>query len=411
VKKEIEAFRENASGNLRSLCGRLVKGTFKFAPAKGLPIPKTDKNGKKSKSQFRPIVLADVESRIVQRAILDVLLTIPDLQKYIHTPHSFGGVRKVSEDGLAAVPAAIKEVLTSIGNGSKFIATADISAFFTRISKAAVTKIIADAVRDEQFMQLFERAIQVELSNMAQLREKADAFPMSDIGVAQGNCLSPLLGNIILYEFDRQMNGGDCRCIRYIDDFIILAPTCETAQECMTISASILSSLKMNLSKEKSSKEPVPITAAFEFLGIEFNNGLLRPSAKARAKYLDSLRSIFEESAKAIREFSPGKPFVSSNSLVATLKRVDGLSQGWAKHYRFCNDKNMFEVVDSKISKMIGAFIGNYSAAIENLDAQERRILLGVGRLSDLEFKPFEWPKSNVIERRTLDITQSFSVA
>jgi RNA-directed DNA polymerase len=155
VKKEIEAFRENASRNLRSLCTRITRKTFKFPPAKGIPIAKTGKDGKKNSAKLRPIVLASVESRIVQRAILDVLLEIPELRKYVHTPHSFGGIRKATEDGLAAVPAAIKEILNSIGNGQKFIASADISSFFTRISKSEVTEIVATAARDEQFMDIF----------------------------------------------------------------------------------------------------------------------------------------------------------------------------------------------------------------------------------------------------------------
>ena len=396
VKKEIEAFRENASRNLKSLCTRLVKGTFKFPAATGIPIAKIDKDGKKNKARFRPIVLANVESRIVQRAILDVLLGIPELQKYIHTPHSFGGIRKLSEDGLAAVPAAIKHVLVSIEQGARFVAFADITSFFTRIPKSLVTDIVAKAAQDDQFMGLFRKAIHVELSNMAELREKADAFPIGDIGVAQGNSLSPLLGNIILFEFDRQMNAGDCRCIRYIDDFIILAPTRAAAGARMRKSISILATHKMELSKEKSSKEPLPITASFEFLGIELNNGLIRPTSKAQLKHLNSLKKIFDESAKAIREHKPGARFERSKSLTFTLRRVDGMCQGWVKHYRFCNDRNIFENLDKRISEMIGSFIGNYLSAIKRAGEDERRSLLGVAKLTEIDFKPFDWPKSAI---------------
>ena len=326
VKKEIEAFRENASRNLKSLCTRLTRGTFKFPPAKGIPIAKTGKDGKKNKAKIRPIVLASVESRIVQRAILDVLLGIPDLQKYVLTPHSFGGIRKSTEDELAAVPAAIKEVLNSIGRGHKFVASADISSFFTRIPKGDVTEIVAKAVNDELFMDLFREAIHVELSNMAELREKSGEFPIGDIGVAQGNSLSPLLGNIILFEFDRQMNAGDCRCIRYIDDFIILAPTRAAALARMKRSVLLLAIHKMELSKEKSSKEPQPINRSFEFLGIELSNGLIRPASKAQSKHLNSLKMVFEESTKSLREYRAGAEFKKTNSLVATLRRVDGIS-------------------------------------------------------------------------------------
>jgi RNA-directed DNA polymerase len=410
VKKEIEAFRENASRNLKSLCTRLVKGTFKFPPAKGVPITKTDKDGKKNKAKFRPIVLASVESRIVQRAILDTLLGVPELHKYIHTPHSFGGIRKVSDDGLAAVPAAIKDVLVSIGQGAKFVSSADITSFFTRIPKSVVTDIVANAVQDDQFMSLFRKAINVELSNMAELREKANAFPIGDIGVAQGNSLSPLLGNIILFDFDRQMNACDCRCIRYVDDFTILAPTRAAASARMRKSVSILAAQKMELSKEKSSKEPLPITAGFEFLGIELNNGLIRPTSKAQLKHLNSLKVIFDESSKAIREHRPGAKFERSNSLTATLRRVDGMCQGWAKHYRFCNDMNAFENLDKKISEMIGSFVGNYSAAIKRVGGDERRTLLGVGKLAEIEFKPFDWPKSAVKAVTGQDAQSSLSL-
>jgi hypothetical protein len=70
------------------------------------------------------------------------------------------------------------------------------------------------------------------------------------------------------------------------------------------------------------------------------------------------------------------------------------MCQGWAKHYRFCNDKEVFEALDKKISEMIGSFIGNYSNAIKKLVYEERRALLGVGKMTEIDFKPFAWPKS-----------------
>lgn len=394
VKREIEVFHENASRNIKSLCSRLVRGTFRFLPAKGVPIGKIGRDGKRSKSKFRPIVLASVESRIVQRAILDVLLEIPALQQYVNTQHSFGGIRKSSEGGLAAVPAAIKAVLQSVENGATFVVAADIASFFTRIPKGVVTKIVADAVQDDQLLSLFREAIHVELSNMAELKQKSSAFPIGDIGVAQGNSLSPLLGNIILFDFDRQMNEGDCRCIRYIDDFIVLAPTRAAAVAQLKRSRRILNDHGMTLSAEKSSTEPVPISEKFEFLGIELNNGFIRPASRAREKHLNLLTSIFDASSRAIREHRPGRTFDRQNSLTATLRRVDGICQGWAKHYWFCNDTGMFKSIDEKISRMIGDFIGNYTNAIKNTGYEERRILLGVAKVAEIDFRPFRWPQS-----------------
>jgi retron-type reverse transcriptase len=400
VKKEIEQFREDAPGKLRSLSSKLSGGSFIFPPAKGIPIPKKDARGRIDRSKFRPIVLASVESRIVQRSILDALLTVPDLQKYVRTTYSFGGIKKQAESELAAVPAAIKAVLRSIEAGALYVMCADISKFFTRIPKSVVEKIVAGAVSDEEFMRLFRSAISVELSNMVELRERADAFPIYDIGVAQGNSLSPLLGNILLYHFDAAMNEGDCRCIRYIDDIIILAPSRRAAQSRFRLAERILAKYDMSFGSEKSSTKAVSVEERFEFLGIELANGLIRPAPKAQSKLLENVAGKFDESRRNFRSIRDNKKAEKSKSLVSTLRRVDGIIQGWGKHYRFCNDVVAMKNLDSKISVMIREYIGEYARALESASDYKRRALLGVELLTEIERKPFVWPKNQGIEMR-----------
>lgn len=391
VKKEVEGFREEASRKLRSLSGRLSHRSFVFPAAKGIPIPKA-KGAEGKTAQFRPIVLASIESRIVQRSILNVLLDIPHLQKYVHTPYSFGGIRRESEDNLAAVPAAIDAVLRCIGNGARFVVCVDIAKFFTRIQKSTVSSIVADVVRDEEFMQLFKDAITVELSNLAELREKADAFPIHDIGVAQGNSLSPLLGNILLYDFDREMNEGDCNSIRYIDDVSILAPTKKAAQARLRKAEKILQRYGISFGAEKSHSEPVHVTSSFEFLGIELNNGFIRPCSKAQRKFLASLEDNFEESKKAFFAIRRGESIKKEHSLIATLRRADGIIHGWGKHYFFCNDSIVMGNLDARISEMIRSYLGAHSGMIAAAGPTARRGAIGIDMLAELEREPFQWP-------------------
>jgi RNA-directed DNA polymerase len=168
-RDEIAAFEANLTTNLRPISRELQQNKFVFPPARGIKIP-TDTADRAS---FRPLVVAKVESRMVQRAIHDVLVSVPAIQKFVHTPYSFGGIKKKKDDDLAAVPAAIKAILGAIGEGSRFVVRSDISKFFTRIPKSQVTEIVAKAVNDPEFVDLFTRAIAVELENMAQLREQA----------------------------------------------------------------------------------------------------------------------------------------------------------------------------------------------------------------------------------------------
>src|ERR1019366_1511991 len=348
TKKEIGAFEANLSTNLQRLSRQLQQNKFVFPPARGVKIPKD----KKDKSNFRPLVVTKVESRIVQRAVHDVLVSVPAIQKFVHTPYSFGGIKKKKDDDMAAVPAAIKAVLDAIGSGCKFVIRSDIAKFFTRIPKSSVTVIVAKAVNDQEFVDLFVRAITVELENMSQLREQANAFPIEDIGVAQGNSLSPLLGNLILYEFDLELNKRpDVRCIRYIDDFIILAPSKEIAENTFAKAQHMLQNLGMSISPDKTQRAATE--DVFEFLGIELANGFIRPCKKAQERVLASIESTLAESREAFREHRKTKKLTNALSLLESLGRVRGVMQGWGKHYRFCNDTKCFEHLDQRVLTLI----------------------------------------------------------
>lgn len=392
VRAEIETFREDVSGNLEHLYRRLLRGSFKFEPAKGIAIPKGNPVAGK-RADIRPIVLATVEARIVQRSILNVLTDLPQFAHYVDNPSSFGGMRKSERRSLSAVPAAIESALQSIGDGAQFVVCADISGFFTRISKSKVSALIAEGVGDHEFMEFFESAIHVELANLAQLREHALKFPIEDLGVAQGNSLSPFLGNILLHDFDQAMNSGDCACKRYIDDFIILAPSSAAAAARLRMAKRLLAEHDMELSPGKSHTSPIDVRQnAFEFLGIELVNGLLRPARKAQEKLLANVGAEIDKSAKKFDAYRRDGHLERDLSLVATLRRVDGMVHGWGKYYRFCNDERCFARIDERIDELLASYIGRYASARERGPESGKRALLGVQQLGRIERQPLSWP-------------------
>jgi retron-type reverse transcriptase len=400
VRAELALFAEDAPGNLRRLQYQLARSKFKFTAAKGVPIPKFDAEGRRTE-KVRPIVLAPVASRIVQRAVLNVLLTVPALGPFVRTPYSFGGLRRERPEGKdapsrgaapSAVPAAIKAALHEMSQGGSYCASADIRAFFTRIPKSAVRAIVSEAVGDPEFLAFFDDAIRVELANMAALREKADLFPIEDIGVAQGNSLSPLLGNIILSDFDKQMNDGDCACIRYIDDFLILAPTERAANARLKKARDLLLRLGMDLSPEKSSVGARPVEEGFEFLGIQVCPGLIRPSSEAQRRLLTKIDGILEEGKRALAGFRKGQPLDRSKSFLAVLKRLDGTVDGWGKHYWFCNDGQTFAALDQKIWQCVREYLGCYTEIRAAVAEDVRPQALGIAQLRVTERQPFTYP-------------------
>lgn len=388
TKNEVAAFEAKSDTNLKRLSAELQKGAFVFPPAKGIKVPKD----KGSKSSFRPLVVAKVEARIVQRVIHDVLVTVPEIERFIRTPYSFGGIKK-KDDELTAVPAAVQAVLEAIGNGAKFMVKSDITGFFTKIPKSSAIKIVSEAVDDAEFVALFSKAITIELENMAQLRGSAKMFPIEDIGVAQGNSLSPLLGNILLYEFDRELNkDSDVRCIRYIDDFIILGPSQHIMQNKYSKALHLLRQFDMNTSHAKTKESRAD--QVFNFLGIEFANGFLRPAVGSRAKMIDSVDKALLESITAFRQSRDTKVLNRSMSLLRTLDKVNGIMQGWAKHYRFCNDGECLRQIDNMISDRIGKYLSMYRDERSKSDDVMRWKLLGIEATAQVERFPFSWPKS-----------------
>jgi len=380
---------------------KLSRGLFDFGLARGAPIYKLDSKGART-GKIRPIVIASLEARIVQRALLNVLIEIPELKPFVNTPYSFGGLRKQKQTDSddepmhSAVPAAIQAVLDHIASGQCWVATADIAAFFTKISKSTVTDIVRSHVKDEALMELLIDAIQVELENLADLRSLTDQFPIEDIGVAQGNSLSPLLGNILLADFDQEMNQGDCACIRYIDDFIILAPSKKAAEARLKKAAKLLEQFGMELAVDKTSNCATPITDGFEFLGIEISPGLVRPASKARTKFISSVSAALEASKSAMRGLRNGKVLDHKLAAIATLKRVDGIVDGWGKHYWFCNDRQIFASLDDRVRSLIASYLGFYSSERAALPPEMQHIPLGMSSLSGQRRVPFAYPKKQV---------------
>jgi retron-type reverse transcriptase len=89
TRDEVARFDADEGHNLRVLQKQLAAGKFKFAPQKGVAKKKPNSNKR------RPLVLAPVENRVVQRAILEVLQAkVPKVREVLDTPTSIGGVPK-----------------------------------------------------------------------------------------------------------------------------------------------------------------------------------------------------------------------------------------------------------------------------------------------------------------------------
>lgn len=388
-RRAVLEFDRHADTGLRRIQDELREGRFEFEPCEWHAVPKRS-------AGHRPIVIAPVPSRIVQRALLDVLVDQPGLAPVLEVRTSFGAVKR------RGVPEAIHAAWQAIRAGAKFFVRSDIASFFVNIQRPRALAELHRVVPDAQFMDILDRATAVELEDLARLESSGHRhlFPTYELGVAQGCALSPLLGNVLLYNFDVDMNLGGVVCLRYIDDVLILGPSEQVVRQAFRLAQEHLGKLELCLYDPRASgkAEWGSITdRGFEFLGCVVSAGMVRPTRASQNRLLARIDELFDDSYAAMAD--PSRTRVKDGALVQTFAAVDHVVHGWGNQYSFCNDPNGMERLDEKIDVRIARYLGKYADRRAKLSgratAGDSRRLLGVHLLRDSKRDPIVKPAEN----------------
>ena len=90
-------------------------------------------------------------------------------------------------------------------------------------------------------------------------------------GTPQGGVVSPLLSNILLTPFDKEMRQKGYRLTRWADDWVVTCRTRAEAENALAQATKILDKLGVTLNREKT--RIVHISKGFEFLGFKIQQG------------------------------------------------------------------------------------------------------------------------------------------
>ncbi|OYW38325.1 MAG: hypothetical protein B7Z42_08170 [Brevundimonas sp. 12-68-7] len=109
----------------------------------------------------------------------------------------------------------------------------------------------------------------------------------------------------------------------------------------------------------------------------------------------ESVSLAFDKSCQAFTDAAKTKGDVERHlSLSHTLRKVDGILNGWGKHYRFCNDVRTLNELDKRVSELIRSYLGRYGEVRNKADPKQWRSLLGIASLSMIERTPLDWPRT-----------------
>lgn len=383
TKAEVKAFEGNADRNLRRLYDKLLHGKFTFGKSLGVPIPRPGKLA-------RPIVISSVEDRVVQRSTLNVLQQITAVSDYIKVPTSFGGI---AERG---VPEAIQSLVAKIKTDQlEYYARSDVENFFQGIPKDIVIEKLRSLIGDAPlFLDFVKAAMTVELRNLKDLGPYASLFPSPSIGVAQGGCLSPLLGNILLHDFDRMLNERGIVCFRYIDDFILLGKSRHSVMKAFKSARNLLAQYGLAAHEPHEGNDKANaglIKDGFEFLGCKVIPGLITPNRKSRTRLLQNITDRFGRSKHYLQNYN----YRSEHELsfLKTMTDVSNILRGWGSQYSFCNDKATLENLQKAVGSAVSDYLTFFRAHIRTTDEKKMFHAIGMHWLleSSSRFEPIKW--------------------
>src|SRR5512145_781614 len=201
------AYEADLDRNLTDLTSRVHRGAYRAQPSRRTYIPKAD-------GRQRPLAVAALEDKVVQRATVAVLNCIYE-EEFLGFSYGFRPGRG-QHDALDALVVGITSKRVT------FILDADVRSFFDEVSQSWLVRFVEHRVGDPRIIRLIRKWLKAGVL-------EDGVVTVSDKGTGQGSVISPLLANVYLhYVFDlwadrwrRREATGDMIIVRYADDIVV----------------------------------------------------------------------------------------------------------------------------------------------------------------------------------------------
>ena len=202
-----QEYERDLVANLRDLHGRVQSGRYRASPSRRVYIPKAD-------GRLRPLGIASLEDKIVQRAVTGVLNAVYEAD-FLGFSYGFRPGRS-PHDALDALTAGIYRKKVS------WVLDADIRDFFGSLDRDWLMRFLRHRIADERVLRLISKWLAAGVVEDGKLSETEQGSP-------QGASVSPLLANVYLhYVLDlwadwwrKRYARGDVIIVRFADDFVV----------------------------------------------------------------------------------------------------------------------------------------------------------------------------------------------
>jgi group II intron reverse transcriptase/maturase len=248
---KVEDFALNAEENISSLRSLLENGRYEPLPLKQFTIPKPS-------GSLRQLSIPAVRDRIVQQALMQVLVPIFEPQ-FLECSFAYRPGRSAHN--------ALKQVERHLSDGNRWILDGDIKSFFDTVDHNTLIRLIAAKIGNSAVLDLIRTFLSI-------------ATQSGGTGIPQGSATSTLYANIYLHIFDKVMVEAGYNLTRYADDFVVLSATSDKSRTALDTAYNVLQDpLRLQLNQEKT--RICSLSDGFVFLGYHFDESGHRASERA----------------------------------------------------------------------------------------------------------------------------------
>ncbi len=190
--------------------------------------------------------------------------------------------------GNGGAKASVRGVLSHLPN-NKFVFRTDVKHYYASIRHDILFTQLQQWFTDERLLDLLWQYMR---------RTVYDDGLYEDIvqGISLGCPLSPLMGALFLDVLDKRMEKTGLFYVRFMDDWVVLAPTRWKLRKAVRVVNRVLAQLGVRQHPDKTFVGKT--NRGFSFLGYEFNEaGLTGVAPPTRKRFVERVRQLYEQDA------------------------------------------------------------------------------------------------------------------